>query len=76
MSIPKKQLHDLVDLIAEEDRAEVVAYLEQYLHYKTKEPFDPKRYFGILKDWDIDVEKECTRMREEWDHRGWDAISD
>lgn len=75
MSLPKQKLHELIDLIPDEDSAEVVEYLQQYVNKKKKGSFDPEKYFGILKDWDLNVEEECKKMREEWDHRGWDAIS-
>ena len=76
MSIPKEKLHQLVELIPEENSEEVVAYLEDFIQKKQKkEEFDPVKYIGILADLDIDVEEECKKMREEWDGRGWDSIT-
>lgn len=76
MSIPKQKLHQLIDLIPDENNEEVVEYLQKYIDQKHKEEFDPTKYFGILKNWDINVEEESKKMRAEWDHRGWDAIPD
>jgi hypothetical protein len=76
MSVPKKRLYELIDQIPDENNQEVVEYLEQFVQKKQEKFFDPEKYFGILKDWDINVEEECKKMRKEWDHRGWDAISD
>jgi len=76
MSVPKEKLYELIKLIPDDDNEEVVAYLENYIEKKkNKEEFDPVNYFGVLKDWDIDVEEECKTMREEWDHREWDSIT-
>lgn len=75
MNIPKKKLHQLIDLIPDEDNEEIIEYLQKHIDKKKKEVFDPGKYFGVLKDWDVNVEEECKKMREEWDHRGWDAIS-
>ncbi len=76
MSVPKEKLHELINLIPDDNNEEVVVYLESYIEKKKKkEEFDPVSYFGILKGWDIDVEEECKQMREEWEHRGWDSIT-
>ena len=76
MSIPKQRLYELIDLIPDENNEEVIEYLQKYIEKNKKKQFDPQKYFGILKDWDINVEDECRKLREEWDHRGWDAIPD
>lgn len=76
MSVPKEKLHQLVELISDENSDEIVAYLEEYIQKKLrKEEFDPTQYIGILDDIDFDIEEECTKMREEWDGRGWDSTT-
>ena len=70
MSVPKEKLHQLIELIPDENSEEIVEYLENYIQKKQKkEEFDPAAYIGILSDLDIDVEEECKKMREEWDNR-------
>lgn len=74
MSVPKEKLYQLIELLPEDDNQEVVEYLENYIQKKQKkQEVDPVQYFGVLKDWNIDVEEECKKMREEWDGRGWDS---
>jgi hypothetical protein len=72
MSVPKNKLHELIDLIPADKSDEIVIYLENFVkHDKSEEKTDPVSFFGTLKDWDIDVEKESKRMRNEWNHREW-----
>lgn len=76
MSLPKQKLHELIDLIPEEKTGEIINLLQHYIEAdQVKTPKNAASFRGVLKDWDINVEEECKQMREEWDHRGWDAIS-
>ncbi|GEM_PF-4443441 len=79
MSVPKKKLNELIDkikLLDENDAEKVVVIIEDFIKkkqsLKRKKPSD---YIGALKHLDVDVEKECNKMREEWEHRGWESIS-
>lgn len=79
MSIPKKQLHDLIDQLPDDKTGEVINYLKKYINLDSKKTdktdWNPEEFIGILDNLSINVEEECQKMREEWDHRGWDAIS-
>ncbi len=76
MSVPKDKLHQLIELIPDENSEEIVEYLENYIQKKQKkDEFDPSSYIGILADLAIDVEEECKKMRDEWEereNREWD----
>lgn len=66
MSVPKERLYELIKLIPDDDNEEVVTYLENYIE-KKKNKVKPSDFFGIWKDADIDVEKVCKELRDEWD---------
>jgi hypothetical protein len=68
MSVPKEKLHELIELIPDEDNEEVVLYLEDYIQKKQKkeEEFDPEEFRGALKHLNINVEEESRKLRNQW----------
>jgi hypothetical protein len=57
---------DLPQKLKSQKKVEVII-LPLNLETKTKKDFDPKEYKGIWKNNDIDVEKMCKEMRDEWE---------
>ncbi len=57
---------DMPEGLKEEKKVEVII-LPFEEHVKRRTRFDPTKYRGIWKDSDIDVEKICREMREEWE---------
>ena len=79
MSIPRKKLHELIDLLPEDKTGEVINLLQNYVvqeDQSNRPDWDPEEFLGILDNLNINVKEECQKMREDWDNRGWDAISD
>jgi hypothetical protein len=80
MSIPKQKLHELIDLLPEDKTGEIINIIEKYIDKPSlaqqDNDWNPDEFLGILDNLNINVDEECRKMREEWDHRGWNAISD
>lgn len=53
-----------------EDKEVMVIVLpnDDTLDTSTTTKFNPEEFVGIWSDTDIDVEKACKEMREEWEH--------
>ena len=71
MSIPKKRLHELINELNDQDAKNLVDITEALILKRNKETsevqeFDPEKFRGILKPLNIDVEKECRKLREQW----------
>lgn len=67
MSVARKELLDLIGQIPENQVASVVLYLKDTILKPVKKEFDPEKYWGILKDTDINIDEECKKLRDEWD---------
>jgi hypothetical protein len=66
MSVPKNKLHELINELEEEQTSKVFDFLES-LKKKQEQKNKPSDFFGIWKDADIDVEKVCKELGNEWD---------
>jgi len=66
MSIPKDKLHELINELEDSQTSKVYDFLENLKKKQDKEK-KPSDFFGIWKDADIDAEKVCKELREEWD---------
>jgi len=44
----------------------LTAYKKKFQKPKIKK-FDPEKYRGIYQDFDLDVDKECSELRNEWE---------
>ncbi len=66
MSVPKDKLHELVNELEESQTSKVYDFLESLKKKQNKEK-KASDYFGVWKDADIDVEKVCKELRDEWD---------
>ena len=66
MSVPKERLYELINRLEENETSKVIDFIEN-LHKKQNNKIDPSDFFGIWKDADIDVEKVCKELRDEWD---------
>lgn len=54
-SLATKQALEVIILPAQENQID-------------KKKFNPSEYYGVWKEKNIDVEKVCEEMREEWNH--------
>lgn len=67
MSVSKKEIYELIEQLPDDQTESVILYLKELFKQKKKKDFDPEKYWGILKDTDINVEEECRKLRSEWD---------
>jgi len=56
----------LPDKLKDQDELEIIVLpVEQKI--AKKKDFDPRKYFGIYKDQNIDADKVSKELRDEWD---------
>ena len=66
MSVPKDKLHELINELEDNQTSKVYDFLES-LKQKQERQNKPSDFFGIWKDANINVEKVCKELRDEWD---------
>ncbi|QTA82937.1 Uncharacterized protein dnl_53240 [Desulfonema limicola] len=57
----------LPENMAESKELEIIIISLEREVYEKKEKFSPSDYFGIWKNKNIDVDKVCKEMRNEWE---------
>ena len=79
MSLAKEKIDEIIQELNTLNPEEIEQVLELIRAFKLKshqrDRKKPSDYRGVWAHLDINVEEECKKMREEWDHRGWDSIS-
>lgn len=66
MSVPKEKLHELIDKLSDNETPKVLDFLEN-LKKKQGEKTKPSDFRGVWKNKNLDVEKICKELRDEWD---------
>jgi len=66
MSVPEKKLNKILNELDENDANKVIKFAESLKKQKEKK-LKPSDFRGIWKNKNLNVEKMCREMRDEWD---------
>jgi hypothetical protein len=66
MSVPKEKLNKLLNELDENDVCKVIDFAESLKKHREKK-LKPSDFRGIWKYKNLDVEKICKELRDEWD---------
>lgn len=66
MSVPEEKLNRLLNELDEKDVNKVLDFAESLKKHKEKK-LKPSDFRGIWKNKNMDVEKICKELRDEWD---------